>query len=471
MKLRKNVLIITWFFAALFLVMSGYLCLFVYQNQEDMINNSYNPRQNILLAKNYRGRIYSGNGEILASTKVDTDGAETRSYPYGKIFAHIVGYSGKGRAGIEDLANSYLIQSNVPVAEKVMNDVAGMKNPGDNVYTTLDTALQEAAYKALGAYRGAIIVTEPSTGRILAMVSKPDYDPNEIPEIWEKLIQSENSSVLVNRATQGLYPPGSTFKMLTALEYYRQNNGLYQDYSFTCKGHFDYQGSRINCYHGIAHGKVDFETSFAKSCNSSFANIGSALDRAAFSDTLEGLLFNQTLPLKLNYSQSSVNMSNDMPKGELLQTVIGQGKTQMTPMHLNMITCAVANDGVLMEPYVIERVESSSGMLVKKYNSKAYGRLMTEEEAAFLTDIMIEVVENGTGDTLAGQSYTAAGKTGSAEYNNVKGDSHAWFTGFAPADNPQICVTVILEDGGSGGEYAAPAAKRIFEAYFKDMVD
>ena len=160
-----------------------------------------------------------------------------------------------------------------------------------------------------------------------------------------------------------------------------------------------------------------------------------------------------------------------MEDWEVLQTVIGQGKTQMTPMHLNMLTCAIANNGILMEPYVMERIESQSGLVVKRFGSKEYKKLMTEEEAAFLTDIMIQVVEVGTGDSLKGLSYTVAGKTGSAEYNNIKGDSHAWFTGFAPAENPQICVTVILEDGGSGGEYAAPAAKRVFNAYFEDKVD
>lgn len=471
MTLKKTVLTAAWFFAFLFLVLGGYLCLFVYQNQAEMINNSSNPRQGLLAAQNYRGRIYSGDGEVLAFTKVDTEGKETRIYPYAEWFAHIVGYAQKGRTGIEDMANSYLLQSNVPISEKIMNEMAGMKNPGDSVYTTLDVSLQEAAYKALGAYQGAIIVTEPSTGKILAMVSKPDFDPNEISDIWDNIINNENSSVLVNRATQGLYPPGSTFKILTALEYYRQNNGLYQDYEFQCKGSFEFQGEKINCYHGMSHGKVDFAASFAKSCNSSFANMGSTLDRAAFLNTLESMLFNQKLPLKMNYSKSTVTMSEEMSEGELLQTVIGQGRTQMTPMHLNMITCAIANGGVLMEPYVIERVESQNGMVIRKFGAKEYGSLMTTEEAAFLTDIMVQVVEEGTGDALAGQSYTVAGKTGSAEFNNVKGDSHAWFTGFAPADNPQICVTVILENGGSGGEYAVPAAKRIFNAFFKDTVD
>lgn len=471
MTLRRNVLLVTWFFAALFLVMGGYLCLFLYQNRDDMINNSYNPRQELLIAKNYRGRIYSQDGTILASTHVDTEGVETREYPYDELFAHVVGYSERGKTGLEALANSYLIQSDVPISEKVMNDMAGMKNPGDNVYTTLDFSLQEAAYKALGSYRGAVVVTEPSTGRILAMVSKPDFNPNEIAEKWDKIISNENSSVLLNRATQGLYPPGSTFKILTALEYYRENGGEYQDYSFECKGYFEENGSRINCYHGMSHGKVDFTASFAKSCNASFANIGSDLNKTSFADTLEGMLFNQELPILFHYSKSRVNMNEEITGNELLQTAIGQGKTQMTPMHLNLITCAVANGGVLMEPFVIERVESADGTVLKRFAPKEYGRLMSLEESAFLTDIMTQVVENGTGDSLAGQSYTAAGKTGSAEYNNVKGDSHAWFTGFAPAENPQICVTVILEDGGSGGEYAAPVAKRIFNAYFQDKVD
>lgn len=450
----------------LFLCLLVYLGHFVATSEQDMINNSYNSRQQILLSRNYRGSIYSRDGDVLAETILDADEEETRNYPYKNLLSHIVGYSTQGRMGVEALANYYLINTNTSLSNKVKNDTAGKKNPGDNVYTTLDVHIQQVANDQLDIYRGAIIVTEVSTGKILAMVSHPDFDPNTIPEIWDDLIDNDSSTVLLNRATQGLYPPGSTFKIVTALEYIRENPTTYQNYSYNCNGSFRVGDSKISCYHGSSHGQVSFQKSFAKSCNSSFANIGMSLDREAFQETLNDLLFNKDLPLTLNYAKSSAIVSESTPSSEMMQTSIGQGKTQITPMHLNMITCAIANDGVLMKPYVIDHVENDEGTVVKSFKASEYGRLMTEDESAILKQLMTDVVEEGTASKLRGLNYTAAGKTGSAEYNNIKGDSHAWFTGFAPAEDPEVCVTIIVEGAGSGGDYAVPIARRLFDAYF-----
>lgn len=454
------------FFTLLFCALIGYLGYFVATSEQDMINNSYNSRQEILLSQNYRGSIYSADGEILAETTLDAEQNETRNYPYKNLFSHIVGYSTQGRMGVEALANYYLINTNTSLNNKVANDMAGVKNPGDNVYTTLNVGIQQVADEQLSIYKGAVVVTEVKTGKILALVSHPDFDPNQISELWDSLIQDDKSSVLVNRATQGLYPPGSTFKIVTALEYIRENPDSYKKYSFQCPGYYKAGDSRISCYHGTSNGQIDFVTSFAKSCNSSFANIGMSLDRGAFSDTLDTLLFGEKLPLTLTYSQSSVQVSESMGDAEMMQTSIGQGKTQITPVHLNMITSAIANGGVLMKPYVIDHVENDAGSVVKTFKPSEYKRLMSEEEADKLTELLTAVVEEGTARKLKGLSYTAAGKTGSAEYNNVKGDSHAWFTGFAPAEDPEVCVTIIVEGAGSGGDYAVPIARRIFDAYF-----
>lgn len=456
------------FFLVLFAVAIGYLGYFTATSEQEMINNSYNSRQEILLSRNYRGTIFSRDGEVLAETVLDDEQNETRKYPFGNLFSHVVGYSTQGRMGVEALANYYLINTSTSLNNKVANDMAGVKNPGDNVYTTLDVQIQEVADSELSIYRGAIIVTEVSTGKVLAMVSHPDFDPNEIQEIWDSLVENDSSSVLLNRSTQGLYPPGSTFKIVTALEYIRENPTSYDQYSFNCPGYFSSNGSRINCYHGSSHGQVSFTRSFAKSCNSSFANIGMGLDREAFADTLEDLLFGKELPLTLAYVKSSTAVSADISQDSMMQTSIGQGVTQITPMHLNMITCAIANNGILMKPYFVDHVENDAGNIVKSFKPASYGRLMSEEEAAVLTQLMTEVVENGTASKLSGLTYTAAGKTGSAEYNNIKGDSHAWFTGFAPAEDPEVCVTIIVEGAGSGGDYAVPIAKRIFDAYFRE---
>lgn len=463
---NRQILTVTYFFVAVFLCMMGYTCYYAITNQQELINNSYNSRQQILIAQNTRGTIYSRNREVLAETQTNTEGNETRVYPYANLFSHAVGYSTHGKYGIEALSNYYLINSNARLSDKVASDMSGEKYPGDNVITTLDVDLQEICYQSLGVYKGAIIVSEPSTGKILAMVSKPDFDPNEIADIWDRLIEEEDSSVLLNRATQGMYPPGSTFKIVTALEYIRENPETYSQYRYQCNGRFTHGEDTINCYHGSAHGTVDFKKSFAKSCNSSFANIGMQLDRTKLSNTINSLLFNSELPVGFAYNKSSLVIDETTSDSDVMQVAIGQGSTQITPLHLNMITCAIANDGMLMKPYMVDHVENNEGSLVKQFNPDTYKRLMSEEEAGVLTELMQEVVESGTGTKLSGLTYTAAGKTGSAEYNQIKTDSHAWFTGFAPVEEPEICVTVIIEGAGSGGDYAVPIAKRIFDVYF-----
>jgi peptidoglycan glycosyltransferase len=297
------------------------------------------------------------------------------------------------------------------------------------------------------------------------MVSKPDFDPNTIDDIWDSLIADNTSSVLLNRATQGLYPPGSTFKILTALEYIRENPDTYSNYSFNCNGRFTSGNDTIQCYHGTNHGTVDFRLSFAKSCNSSFANIGLTLDRKKFSDTLSSLYFNTELPVSFTAKKSSVSENIVYDDSDMIQTSIGQGSTQMTPIQLAMITSMIANNGKMMTPYMIDRVETADGNMVKQYSPVSLGQLITEDEAQALQELMEAVVEEGTGTRLSGQTYKAAGKTGSAEYNSYS-DSHAWFTGYTYDTDRPLQITVIMEGAGSGGEYAVPVARRIFDAYY-----
>lgn len=465
---RREIILSMYLFIALFLGMIIYLSYFVGTSEQDMINNSYNSRQEIILSRNYRGKIYSRDGEILAQSILDSEQNEKREYPFGNLFSHIVGYSTNGRMGVEALANYYLINTNISVTDKVANDMAGLKNPADHVYTTLDVQLQKVADEHLNIYKGAVVVTEVKTGKILAMVSHPNFDPNEISLIWDNLVEDKDSSILLNRATQGLYPPGSTFKIITALEYIRQNPDDYNDYAYQCNGFIKKDESRINCFHGYVHGNVDLTRSFANSCNSSFVNMGLSLDTKSFSDTLKDLLFDADLPVTLTHSKSSVNVSTDTSTDEMMQTYIGQGKTLMTPLHLNMVTSAAGNKGVLMKPYVVERIVNDDGKVIKNFKPSEYGKLMTQEESAILVDLMTEVVQQGNGKKLKGLNYTVAGKTGSAEYNSNKEDSHAWFTGFAPAEDPEVCVTVIVEGAGNGGDYAIPVAKRVFDAYFSE---
>ncbi|MGN0156396.1 MAG: peptidoglycan D,D-transpeptidase FtsI family protein [Lachnospiraceae bacterium] len=463
---KREIRITASFFSALFVVMIVYLCLYVKNNEQKMLNNSYNKRQSILAAQNIRGEIYDRNGETLAQTLTDENGNEMRYYPYENLFSHVVGFSTKGKTGVESIANYYLINSDIPLKDKVENDVSGKKNPGNQVYTTLDMNLQKIASDSLGAFTGAVVVSNVKTGEILAMVSKPDFNPNTVVQDWNKYVEDTDSSVLLNRATQGIYPPGSTFKIITALEYIKEHNYDINSYYFNCHGKFTYQDTTIQCYHGTNHGEEDLLTSFAKSCNSSFASIGVSLDRNAYGETLNKLLFNQKLPLDFNYSVSNLTVDDSISDDDMIQISIGQGKAQITPMHLNMITNAIANGGVLMKPQIINKIMSSDGKTITEYEAESYKTLMTKEESFILTEMMTEVVRNGTGTKLYSDTYQAAGKTGSAEYNGVKEDSHAWFTGFAPAEDPEISVTIIIEEIGSGGDYAVPIAKRIFDGYF-----
>ncbi len=466
-KKNREITIVTWVFTLLFLGLAGYITYYSATHRQELINNSYNGRQQILIAQNRRGRILSAGGDVLAQTVSDEEGNEKREYPYQNLFSHVVGYASNGRMGVEAQANYYLINTSASLSQKAALDLNGEKYPGDDVYTTLNVNLQQVASTALGVYQGAVIVTEPATGKVLAMVSKPDFNPEQIADIWDELVEDKDSSILLNRVTQGLYPPGSTFKIITALEYIRENPDTYQNYRYNCNGSITKGPDRIQCYHGTVHGAEDFSKSFAKSCNTSFANIGLSLDRSAFGDTLEQLLFGQDLTTTFNTNISRIDVREDTPDADMMQISIGQGTTSITPLLLNMITCAIANEGTLMTPYVVDYVAGSAGNTVKTFSPSSYGRLLSQQEADILKGLMTDVVEEGTASRLKGLSYTAAGKTGSAEYGTVKGDSHAWFTGFAPADDPQICVTIIIEGAGAGGDYAVPIAKRIFDAYFQ----
>lgn len=458
--------IISVAFFLMFGVMSAFLVWFNMSNQSEFFNNSYNSRQELMAEQNIRGTVFSSDGEKLAYTITQEDGTEKRIYPFNEIFCHVIGYASHGKSGVEAIANYELSHSSVDLNDKLSNSVSGEKHPADNVYTTFDAGLQQIADKALGVYQGAVVVTEVKTGRVLAMVSKPGFNPNEVDTLLKKLTEDEESSVLLNRATQGLYPPGSIFKVVTTLEYLREHKNDLSTYSYQCSGSFKLDNIKISCFNHKAHGYETYEDSVTNSCNSSFANIGVGLDLDAFAKTLDGLLFGKELPIDLPSSVSSFDLKGDGSKEAIIQSSFGQGRTIVTPLQMNLITCAIANDGMLMKPRIIDGIKSAAGALVKKYEPAEYKRLMTSEESQILTDLMIQVVEVGTASKLSDLSYTVAGKTGSAEYDSSKEYSHSWFTGFAPAVDPEIAVTIIMEEAGTGSAYAVPVAKRIFDAYF-----
>ena len=466
-RANRNIMLLTYTVLALFLGMMGYFGYFLQIKSEEVINSSYNARLDSFSDRVLRGRIFSSDGMVLAQTQINAQGEEVRVYPFANIFSHVVGHSSRGKTGVESLGNFYLLTSHVNLLEQIWDQLSGQKSPGDDLVTTLDAALQLTAYEALGDRKGAVVALEPKTGKILAMVSKPDYDPNPaaFDAAWDALIQAENDQgQLLNRVTQGLYPPGSIFKMVTALEAMRENPQGWQSVSFDCAGVYSVEDYSIKCYHNNVHGLQDLGLSFANSCNGAFASLGLSLDLGAMEELSEELLFNTELPLALPYAQSTYKMKEGAGTWEILQTAIGQGKTQVTPIHMAMLTAAVANGGMLMKPYVIGQVKNGAGEEIKAFLPASAKSLMSAQEAGQLGELMTRVVTDGTGSALRDAAYLAAGKTGSAEFETGR-ETHAWFTGYAPADNPKIVVTVIVEESGSGGSVAGPVARKVFDQY------
>jgi peptidoglycan glycosyltransferase len=464
--LDRGTVTIEVIFGILFAMLIGYLVYFDYKLAPDVLNNSYNTRISANEQKVSRGSILASNGSVLAYTQVDDSGAEERVYPYGKVFSHVVGMSTRGKTGIEGLCNTWLTRSDSSVVKNAYAQLSGSRLAGNNVQTTLDVQLQKAAYLAMENNKGAIVVMEPSTGKVLAMVSKPDYNPNDAIDQWEDWLSYDSSdSVLLNRATQGLYPPGSTFKILTAIEYIRENND-FESFRYSCSGSTTHYTSTIHCYNSTAHGYETLTKAFANSCNSAFADIGLEIDCDSLNSLAGDFLFNTEIPIGIESSNSSFTLQGNSSVGEKMQTTIGQGKTQITPLHNAIIASTIANSGVMMKPYLVEKVMSADNKVIETYEPESLGQVITEEEAQALTGFMEEVTASGTGRSFRSTEYKVAGKTGTAQFDETSEDDHSWFVGFAPAENPEIVVSVVLEGGYSGYDSAQEVAKKVMDAYF-----
>ena len=444
--------------------MMGYLVYFNVFQSKNIINSPYNVRLDSMKDRVVRGQILDCDGNVLAKTDVAEDGTETRVYPYGCLYAHIVGYDSHGKSGLESTENFNLLTSNAFFAEQIIREFREEKNIGNNVITTLDTEIQKAAHDALGTNKGAVVVIEVTTGKILAMVSKPDYDPSTVVTSWESLT-TNNESVLWNRATQGAYAPGSIFKIVTTLAYMRENSN-HQNYHYHCEGKISYNGTVINCANGRVHGEEDLTLAFANSCNGAFSEMGLNLNYKKYKSTAEELLFNSKLPCRVPYATSKFQLEEGSPSSEVMMTAMGQGKTQVSPYHMALIVAAIGNGGILMEPYVVDKVVSYNGATVEKNMPKKYAKLMTSSEAAQLKMLMEAVVESGTGSALKNNRYTVAGKTGTAEYSSDKEKTHSWFVGFTNVENPEIAISVVVEGADKTGASAVTVAKKVLDACY-----
>lgn len=461
--------IVSFVCVLLFVSLAAYMVWFQIFQSADILNSPYNKRTEQLAEKVTRGSILAADGTVLAETTVDDAGNETRTYPYSELFAHTVGYLDYGSSGLESTQNSALLTSHEDLSDQVSSDIKDEKKQGDNVVTTFSVTLQQAASDALGDNRGAAFVMDVDTGNVLVDVSKPAFNPNTIVSDWSTLTSEENEStgVFVNRATQGLYPPGSTFKIVTALAYLRQY-GSFDDFTFKCTGSYENSGYTIHCAGNKAHGTETFEEAMANSCNCAFASMAvEKIDKKILRETAEDLGFNTDYDLDLPSSESTFTLDEDTANQLTMQTGIGQGETQATPMLMCMIADAVANGGTMMEPQFVSRIENASGDVVKTMNSKSAGEVMTQAETEQLTKIMKAVVQEGTASTLSELPYDIAGKTGTAQYGDVsEGKAHSWFVGFSNTGNEDIVVCVLIEDGGNGNAPAVDAAKKIFQSYF-----
>lgn len=464
---NRPILLMTYVFAGVFFLMILYICKFMIFDSENVIASSYNARLDKLADHVIRGDIVSSDGQVLATNQYADDGSYTRYYPYGSQFAHAVGYSTNGKAGIELTANYYLLTSDANIFERTGNALRDEKNMGDTVVTTLDSKLQIAAYNAMGYAKGAVVVMEPDTGKILAMVSKPDFNPNDIDSIWASVTEgtAADNTILLNRTTQGSYPPGSTFKTLTTLEFLRENVN-WRNYRYTCEGEGVFNSVTIHCYNSTVHGEEDLADSLAFSCNTSFSNIGTSLDMDKFHSLCEDFLFNKSLPYGGVYKQSSFVLDGNSDPSQIPQTVIGQGDTLISPLHNAMIMATVANGGVMMKPYIVDSIQNYEGVNVKRFSPSAYKRLMSAQEAQELTELLEGVVDYGTGYGVNTEAYSVAGKTGTAEYN-AEGQSHSWFVGFSNVENPDIVVCVVIEEADVSGVRATSVARQIFDAYYQ----
>lgn len=461
-KLNQPILGITYLCAFLMIGLMVYIVHFMVTEKDQVIANAANSRLDKYAAEVIRGEIVTSDGKTVA----ENDG-EKRYYPYDNLFAHVVGYSEYTKAGIELVGNYYLSESHANIIERFINTLREEKNEGDTVVSTLNYKMQRTAYDALGGADGAVVVMEPDTGKILAMVSKPDFNPNDIDEVWKEANDEENdSSVLLNRATQGLYPPGSTFKVLTTLSFMRQKPLKYKKYHYDCASEEEiFNGVSVHCYGRHVHGEEDLSQALSNSCNQAFADIGVQLNVDKWRDTLESFLFNKSLPYMDASAESKFYLDGKSDKGYIPQTAFGQGDTLITPLHNAMIMSTIANGGLMMKPYFIDSIENYKGTRIKKFSPDSYDTLMTAEEVDTIIPYLRKVVTEGTAaDYFAGASYEAAGKTGTAEYANGDHD-YSWFVGFNDVDNPGVVVSVLVEESDVNGVKAAAVARSLFDQY------
>lgn len=471
MRERKRMIYLLVLVCGLFLTLIGYLTWFQLFKGDKLVSNPYNRRQWEKENNTIRGIIHDRNGIVLAKNKKIEDHYE-RVYPYGSLYSHVIGYNSRsyGRTMLEAAFNKELLGETG--IGSVFNFNAGPQEErkGNNLYLSVDHRLQKLAEELLGDRNGAVVAMDPGTGEVLAMVSKPDFDPNNkaLSEKWQDLVESEQHPFFP-RATQGLYIPGSTYKMATAAA--AVENGL-DKLIFNDRGSVTIDGKVFRNFDGKSYGKIDVTKGFALSSNVVFSLLGEELGFDGLQDVSSRLGMGRELSFDLPVKQSAFPYKS-MARAEAAAVGMGQGKLLVTPLHMAMITSCIANGGNMMRPRLVIHATDSEGDVTDRWGPSILFRALRKETAARVGAMMREVVRSGTGKRAAIRGIEVAGKTGTAE-NELSGKQrdreHAWFAGYAPYENPEIVVTVILEYGGStGGKTAAPIARKLIQEYLNHI--
>ena len=456
--LRNRIAHMLWLFAALFAVMGGYLVHVAAFEAEEFIANPFNARVRLYDTGVRRGGIYDADGVVIVES-IARDGAYTRQYPFGPVFAHTAGYSDLGRAGLELSRNFTMYRLQWELFQRARHAIFGDELVANSIITTFDAPLQEMIFNALGNSSGAVVVLDPRTGAVLAMVSTPSFDPNRITQEWPGLIANTDASPLLNRASQGLYPPGSTFKVITAAAALQHDPDLLY-HVFECTGHAVFGENVLQCWGGIAHGTVDMSSAMALSCNGFFAALAEKIGPRPIIYAAQAAGFNSPIAFELPAQTPLFPMDTTATVSELIETSIGQGRTTATPLNMALIAAAIANGGVAMSPYMVDSVVGANGGTISTTSPRMAGRLFEPQTAELLSQMLAQAVTHGTAAPAALPNMQVAGKTGTAQ--NETGIDHSWFIGHAPADNPTMALAIIIENTG-GGTRASQLAGQIFQ--------
>lgn len=434
-----------------------------------------------------RGQILVDSTPIARSEKSDDEFQYLRTYPRGRLYSHLTGYYsfvyGAG-GGLEGAADDLLSGASDTLFYRRLGDLfMGRQPTGVSLELTINAKAQQAAETALGSQRGAVVALDPKTGAILAMVSHPTYDPNtlsshqsnSVQEAWRSL-NSAAGRPLVNRAIAGdLYPPGSTFKVVTAAA--ALSSGKYQPTSpveATAALKLPTTSSVLRNSGGGAcnGGTADLTMALQRSCNTAFGAIGMDLGAAELKDQAAKFGFGTDVSVPMRVTPSGLGPITGKPQEAF--TAIGQQDVRVTPMQMAMVAAGVANKGTVMQPYLVRQTRGADLQVLDQTSPTALSDAVSEEVAGQLTTMMERVVEAGTGTRAQIDGVRVAGKSGTAEHgfntDGTKRAPHAWFISFAPANDPKVAVAVVVEDGGNagneaaGGRVSAPIAREVMKA-------